>query len=105
MKGDDNPGEILVPDRRAGGLDCAGWRRIVDQVVHEVHKNRFSAHLEWASQAGEQMRSLFRQGGDPGSIAPSGLGYAFVIAQALVVAAFAALQYLGLRRSMLAVAS
>ena len=34
-----------------------------------------------------------------GWVEPSGLGYAFVIAQALVVAAFADLQYLGLRRS------
>ena len=33
-----------------------------------------------------------------GWIAPNGLGVAFVIAQALVVAAFAELQYLGLRR-------
>ena len=103
MKGNNDPGAILVRDRRAGGLDCAGWRRIVDQVVHEVHKNRVSAHLDLASQAREQMRTLFRQVGDPGRIAPNGLGYAFVTAQALVVAAFAALQYLGLRRSMLAV--
>lgn len=34
-----------------------------------------------------------------GWVEPSGLGYAFVIAQALIVAAFADLQYLGLHRS------
>lgn len=34
-----------------------------------------------------------------GWVEPSGLGFAFVIAQALVVAAFADVQYLGLRRS------
>lgn len=34
-----------------------------------------------------------------GWIAPSALGYAFIIAQVLVVVAFAELQYVGLRRS------
>lgn len=34
-----------------------------------------------------------------GWIAPSALGYAFILMQALVVAAFAELQYVGLRRS------
>jgi hypothetical protein len=39
-----------------------------------------------------------------GSQHPSALGYAFVVGQALVVAAFAALQFLGLRRAAAAVA-
>ena len=34
-----------------------------------------------------------------GPVQPTGLGYAFVIAQALVVAALAEVQYMGLRRS------
>lgn len=34
-----------------------------------------------------------------GWVAPSALGYAFILMQALVVAAFAELQYVGLRRS------
>lgn len=34
-----------------------------------------------------------------GWLAPSGLGYAFIIVQGLVVLAFADLQYVGLRRS------
>ena len=40
-----------------------------------------------------------------GWIAPTALGYAFVIAQALTVAVFAELQYVGLRRSASAVAA
>jgi len=39
-----------------------------------------------------------------GWIAPSALGYAFIVAQAAVVALFAQLQYFGLRRSVTAVA-
>jgi len=39
-----------------------------------------------------------------GWVAPSALGYAFVIAQALVVAAFAELEFMGLRRSAPAMA-
>jgi len=34
-----------------------------------------------------------------GWVGPTALGYAFIIAQALIVAAFAELQYLGLRKS------
>jgi hypothetical protein len=33
-----------------------------------------------------------------GAVAPNGLGYAFVVGQALAVALFAELQYVGLRR-------
>ena len=39
-----------------------------------------------------------------GWVAPTALGYAFVIAQALVVAAFAELQYIGMRRAATIVA-
>jgi hypothetical protein len=39
-----------------------------------------------------------------GWIAPTALGYAFVIAQAVVVAAFGELQYVGMRRPKLAAA-
>lgn len=39
-----------------------------------------------------------------GWVGPTGLGYAFVIAQALVVAAFAEAQYIGLRKSQAAAA-
>ena len=39
-----------------------------------------------------------------GFVAPTALGYAFVIAQALVVALFAEIQYMGLRRSTTSVA-
>ena len=39
-----------------------------------------------------------------GWVAPTALGYAFVVAQAFVVALFAELQFLGLRRSTTAVA-
>jgi hypothetical protein len=39
-----------------------------------------------------------------GWIVPSALGYAFILAQAAVVAVFAELQYFGLRRSAMAVA-
>lgn len=39
-----------------------------------------------------------------GWVSPSGLGYAYVIAQALVVALFAELQYMGLRRAPAALA-
>ena len=39
-----------------------------------------------------------------GSLQPNALGYAFVIGQALVVAAFAQLQYVGLRKATTAVA-
>ena len=39
-----------------------------------------------------------------GWVAPTGLGYGFVLAQALVVALFAELQYLGMRRSAAALA-
>jgi hypothetical protein len=39
-----------------------------------------------------------------GWISPTALGYAFIIVQALVVAIFAELEYLGLRRSTAAVA-
>jgi hypothetical protein len=40
-----------------------------------------------------------------GWIAPTGLGYAFVIGQAVVVGVFAELEYVGLRRASLAIAS
>jgi hypothetical protein len=40
-----------------------------------------------------------------GWIEPTALGYAFILMQALVVAAFAEMQYVGLRRSTPAVAS
>ena len=39
-----------------------------------------------------------------GAVSPNALGYAFVIAQALAVALFAALQFTGLRRSAAAAA-
>ncbi len=39
-----------------------------------------------------------------GWVVPNALGYAFVIAQALVVAVFAELQYIGIRRAMSIVA-
>lgn len=39
-----------------------------------------------------------------GWVQPTGLGYGFVLAQALVVALFAELQYLGIRRSAAALA-
>jgi len=39
-----------------------------------------------------------------GWLTPNALGYAFIIFQALVVAAFAEIQYIGLRRSMTTVA-
>jgi glucose uptake protein GlcU len=39
-----------------------------------------------------------------GWVTPNALGYAFIIFQALVVAAFAEIQYIGLRRSMTTVA-
>lgn len=39
-----------------------------------------------------------------GWIEPTALGYAFIVVQALVVAGFAELQFLGLRRSVAAVA-
>jgi hypothetical protein len=39
-----------------------------------------------------------------GAVAPTALGYAFVIAQALVVALFAELEYVGLRRMAAATA-
>jgi hypothetical protein len=39
-----------------------------------------------------------------GSVAPNALGYAFVIAQALVVAGFAEAQYIGLRQPVKAIA-
>ena len=35
-----------------------------------------------------------------GWVTPSGLGYAFILAQVVVVVAFAELQYVGLRRSI-----
>lgn len=37
-----------------------------------------------------------------GGVAPSGLGYAFVLGQAAAVAFFAEMQYVGLRRSVVA---
>jgi hypothetical protein len=40
-----------------------------------------------------------------GWVAPTGLGYAFIVAQAVVVAIFAELQYVGLRRSAAATAA
>ncbi len=39
-----------------------------------------------------------------GWLTPNALGYAFIIFQALVVAAFAEIQYIGMRRSMTTVA-
>jgi hypothetical protein len=39
-----------------------------------------------------------------GWVTPNALGYAFIIFQALVVAAFAEIQYIGMRRSMTTVA-
>jgi hypothetical protein len=55
-----------------------------------------AANVLWAAVSGALLLS--------GWIAPTALGYAFVIAQAAVVAAFGELQYVGMRRPEPAVA-
>jgi hypothetical protein len=55
-----------------------------------------AANVLWAAVSGALLLS--------GWIAPTALGYAFVIAQAAVVAAFGELQYIGMRRPEPAVA-
>jgi hypothetical protein len=56
-----------------------------------------AANALWAAASGALLLS--------GWVAPTALGYAFVLAQAVAVAAFGELQYVGLRRPAAAVAS
>jgi hypothetical protein len=91
------PEALLCP----AGLFLLPYSALVAYIATRVNPPRWAvwaviiANTLWAL---DSIVLLFT-----GSVAPNALGYAFVIAQALVVAGFAEAQYIGLRQSVKAV--
>lgn len=84
-------GAILLPFAAA-----VGWLARHDTLPKGAVWAVIAANALWAA---DSIVLLFT-----GWIAPTVLGYTFIVFQALVVAAFAELQYVGLRRSARAMA-
>jgi hypothetical protein len=82
------------------GIFCLAWAAVVGFAGTRATLNRA---FVWAIVAGNAVWAI-----DSilllvsGYVSPTALGYAFVIAQALVVGVFAELQYVGMKRSAVA---
>ena len=67
-----------------------------ETILHGAVKTIIAVNVAWVAGSIALLMS--------GAVAPTVLGYAFVIVQAIVVGMFAELQFIGLRRSQLAAA-
>ncbi len=89
---------LLLPEGllRSAGLVLLPYSAVVAYIATRVSPARWAvwavviANALWAVDSLALLASRW--------MAPNALGYAFIIAQALVVAAFAEAQYIGLRR-------
>ena len=91
-----------MPDQllRYAGLSLLPFAAFVGALARQEHVSRTAVRVVIAANALWVVDSLLLL--FTGWVAPSVLGYAFVIGQALIVAAFAELQHAGLKASTIA---
>lgn len=89
-----------LPDQllRYAGLSLLPFAAFVGMLARQEHVSRTAVRVVIAANALWVVDSVLLL--STGWVAPSVLGYVFVIGQALIVAAFAELQYTGLKTSV-----